>query len=111
MIYIFFCFPFGYELCSSTFIGAYAYILFQDLFDHSARAALISASDFPAYDALCIIVFVKSSGERSSSPGYTSTPSFPAKSLTYLRFLILPIFDNESCILANALKFGISAAS
>jgi len=55
---------------------------------HSARAALISASDFPAYDALYIMVFVKSSGESSISPGYTSTPSLPAKSLTYFRFLI-----------------------
>lgn len=62
--------------------------------DQSSRAALISASDFPAAFALCIIVDIKSSGERSRSAAVDSTPSLPARELTYPLFLDLPMFDN-----------------
>ena len=78
---------------------------------HSASAAWISYSVFPAAFALSMRVFVSSSAGKSSSPWATSTPNFAAISLSYLRFLILPIFAIEPCKSARAPKFGISPFS
>jgi len=46
-----------------------SFIFLQDHYSsHSIKAALISASDFPVYFALCMRVFVKSLASISSSP-------------------------------------------
>lgn len=57
------------------------------------------------------MILVRSSGERSTSPDYTSTPSFIAKSFTYFCLRIFPILDNVSWTFANAVKFGMAVVS
>jgi hypothetical protein len=78
---------------------------------HSANAALIYASVFPAALALSMSVFVRSEASIYSSPGWISTPNLAAMSCNCFYFLILPILEMEPCKSAKALKFGMLAFS